>query len=1004
MRALLAGLAVLVCVTCAPTEASAAIDVRIEGSKLLVTSTGSETNDVSVSYDGSNAFGSLWNVEDAGGTQPTTSSDSECDVNGTQVSCNAFTDLRPVVRLGGGDDVYHTEIGQSGQGIRPFVYGEGGRDELFAIGLGDHSLSGGDGDGDVLHGADGDDFLDGGAGSNDVLFGGRGGDTFSNTTAADPFTGSPAPDTAGTGDRVAYAEDGRTAGVTVTFDGQANDGDPAYDAGFGTPRDQVGAGIERIDGSKLADTITGDSFANELRGGDGGDTLTGGGGPDALLGDEGDDTLNADDGVADQVVNCGAGTDAAKVDTSDPAAQQCENVTGAATKGAGGGGAGGGTADTTAPDTSISGAEGQIVDVDVPPASVTYSLSSTEAGSTFECDVNGSGFRSCPGTVTLLGVIGRHRLAARARDAAGNVDATPASRGFAVRQRPVLRPASRPFDSGETFTMPRVTGLAMEKARDRALRAAPAAELRFAFRKSCRDASDLEVVGQRPAPGKRLSGDVRDDATMTLTVCLAESDWLRDCRRVELADDLSAFEDRDDFELTYDTALKVTKCKVDYDIRLRNGPDEAYLKLKAQRDADRARSDRRKRLGAGEINAQLDCPVAPEDQDLRVAYGDGYSASRLDASVGPRENGPGGWTLPAGYKATISLTILDRALQLVNATTFVDADGAGAANAPAKVTYANGRANVAFLPTKPGRVFLCTIMQTGDEQVLSHAFAIDVVKADKGTRWTTAGGRILDLQGDRAKWLTPQEAGVTARAAGISEFFQAIGDFFRGTATAVAKVFAGEGRVSQKVDVVVTQSKVGTAQVPLGGRLQPLVKPPASVLGRCLVADRSGKVSVIVCKILRATDNAALLATGTDAAARIVAAGGGNVLSHNGGTIVAAGAGNLVGLDGATLVGMDGASLVGPDGASLVGPDGASLVGLDGATMVAAGAGNIAIALGADAMFVDARALANEGGASLSDQISASLVGMDGASLVGNDGGSIVSRDGAGILSHNGGQ
>ena len=982
-----------------PGSASGAIDVSVTASEVTINSDGSEANLVVVDKTGvQGAFNtSTWEITDT--AQAPTTSDGDCSVAANTVTCTAPGTL-PTVRatLGGGNDTYGVE-GLTNAFVG-YVYGEGGTDTLsgFAgaddggatgFGSGQDYLSGGPGDGDQLTGGRTDDSLDGGTGDNDVLVGNRGGDTFSDVSSANPFeVGVAQSDAGSTGDRVLYTEDARTSGVTVTFDGSQNDGSGDFDQkafGAAGELDQLGTGVDRIDGTENGDTMTGDSFANELRGGDGADTLTGGNGPDALLGEGGGDTLNAQDGAADQVVNCGGGG-TANVDQADPDPVDCATVNGKTS----GGGGGGSASDTTAPDTSISGADGQIIDVDMPPAAVTYSLSSTEAGSSFECDVNGSGFRSCPGTVRVLGLIGQHRIAARAKDGAGNVDQTPAQRGFSVRQRPVLRPASRPFDSGETFTMPLVVGMAMERARDRALKAAPAAELKFAFKRGCREASDLEVIAQKPLAGRKLAGDVQDDAAMTLTVCLADSDWLRDCSQVDLAEDLDPFEDRDDFELTYDTALKVTKCRVDYDIRLRKGPDEAYLKLKAQRAASKTKSDRKKRLKAGEINAQLDCPIAPEDQDLRVAYGDGYSPSTIDASVGPRENGPGGWQLPAGYKNTFSLTIIDRAMHVVNATTFIDADGVGAANAPkGPVKYANGQRNISFTPQKPGRIFVCTILETGDEQVLSHAFSIDVVKVGVGDRWTTAGGRVIRFEaGGRAKWLSPQEAGQTARAADLGGFIEWLKSLFGGSSHAVAKTVSGEQRISQKSEVLTTTSKIGTSQIPLAGTLAGLVQPPVSVIGRCLFADAQGTVSVIECKILRAPNGGALIATATDpGSGRIVAAGAGNVLSHNGGTLVAAGAGNLIGLDGGSLIGLDGGSLIGLDGGSLIGLDGASLIGLDGATLAA---------LGADAISIDVAALVREGGSALSPKVSASLIGLDGGSLVAAGAGN--------VLSHNGGQ
>jgi hypothetical protein len=80
--------------------------------------------------------------------------------------------------------------------------------------------------------------------------------------------------------------------------------------------------------------------------------------------------------------------------------------------------------DTTAPDTAI----------DMNPANPTndptgdFTFSSADGTATFECRVDGGSFAPCtsPFTTAVLGE-GSHTLEVRARDAAGNVDATPAS-------------------------------------------------------------------------------------------------------------------------------------------------------------------------------------------------------------------------------------------------------------------------------------------------------------------------------------------------------------------------------------------------------------------------------------------------------------------------------------------------------------------------------------------------------------------------------------------------
>ena len=68
--------------------------------------------------------------------------------------------------------------------------------------------------------------------------------------------------------------------------------------------------------------------------------------------------------------------------------------------------------------------------------SATFTFSSSEAGSTFECSLDGAAFQSCasPKDYTALSN-GSHTFRVRAKDAAGNVDASPASSTWKVRAK-----------------------------------------------------------------------------------------------------------------------------------------------------------------------------------------------------------------------------------------------------------------------------------------------------------------------------------------------------------------------------------------------------------------------------------------------------------------------------------------------------------------------------------------------------------------------------------------
>ena len=89
------------------------------------------------------------------------------------------------------------------------------------------------------------------------------------------------------------------------------------------------------------------------------------------------------------------------------------------------------TIDTTAPNTTItSGPSGT-----VPSASAAFTYTSSEAGSTFQCQLDSAGFGACPAGYTGLSQ-GAHTFQVRAIDAAGNVDATPATQTWTVDTTP----------------------------------------------------------------------------------------------------------------------------------------------------------------------------------------------------------------------------------------------------------------------------------------------------------------------------------------------------------------------------------------------------------------------------------------------------------------------------------------------------------------------------------------------------------------------------------------
>jgi hypothetical protein len=86
------------------------------------------------------------------------------------------------------------------------------------------------------------------------------------------------------------------------------------------------------------------------------------------------------------------------------------------------------TVDNTLPDTTITAA---------PPSpstgSVTFSFSSSQTGSTFQCELDSGGFTACTSPKPYSGLTsGSHTFRVRAIDPAGNVDPTPATHTWTV--------------------------------------------------------------------------------------------------------------------------------------------------------------------------------------------------------------------------------------------------------------------------------------------------------------------------------------------------------------------------------------------------------------------------------------------------------------------------------------------------------------------------------------------------------------------------------------------
>jgi hypothetical protein len=91
------------------------------------------------------------------------------------------------------------------------------------------------------------------------------------------------------------------------------------------------------------------------------------------------------------------------------------------------------TIDTAAPDTTITASPANPTN----STSASFSFSSSEGGSSFECQLDGGGYLSCTSPASYSGLgEGTHSFQVKATDAAGNTDPTPASDGWTVDTSP----------------------------------------------------------------------------------------------------------------------------------------------------------------------------------------------------------------------------------------------------------------------------------------------------------------------------------------------------------------------------------------------------------------------------------------------------------------------------------------------------------------------------------------------------------------------------------------
>jgi hypothetical protein len=175
-----------------------------------------------------------------------------------------------------------------------------------------------------------------------IVNGGGGNDTFllARGRGRDAVTGGTGTDLVSYANRFTIGSPG-SAGVHLTLDGQANDGDPNIDQLDTTALgegDNIGTDVEDLTGTKREDRLIGNGLQNVLFGDEGVDTLTGGSGEDTVIARE---PAVAGSGTPD-VIGCGSptplktttstfgvittlsGSDKLEADLADPKPVDCE--------------------------------------------------------------------------------------------------------------------------------------------------------------------------------------------------------------------------------------------------------------------------------------------------------------------------------------------------------------------------------------------------------------------------------------------------------------------------------------------------------------------------------------------------------------------------------------------------------------------------------------------------------------------------------------------------------
>lgn len=218
-------------------------------------------------------------------------------INGYPACANGGMTPAIEVYLGDGDDAGHAGNSR-GRGRVVTQFGEDGNDTLRGLETTDH-----------LYGGPGHDRLEPD---------GSGALASTAVSAGDVVSGGDGVDTLKTHDYSA-------AGMRITLDGVADDGDLAPDGQTSVENDNYLPDIENVIGPTDSSAIVvATPAANSITTGRFDDHITPGAGADTVDAGAGHDTIDARDGEADRI-DCGVGTDSVTADSIDTLIG-CENV------------------------------------------------------------------------------------------------------------------------------------------------------------------------------------------------------------------------------------------------------------------------------------------------------------------------------------------------------------------------------------------------------------------------------------------------------------------------------------------------------------------------------------------------------------------------------------------------------------------------------------------------------------------------------------------------------